>query len=260
MAQASFQVSNNERVHQIMDMLLEGISREKISEQFGYRTWKSLDVYMRRHGFSWDSQGRIYTNAAPKVHLSDESNLNSSDVNPQEVIQLFSHGILDSREIAKRMGFSGHKEMAMYMLRHDYVWSAASINYINSKALSTKESIEGSSEEMPSLKEEYATHSLVGDISIDKYGTLLEFLWQSRDILIKVIESKNGGEKIQVYNIPGQAKTKSVYLSDGISDLMLSLCQKHNLSQKQGYEAALVEFLSKYGFHDRVEELLEAVK
>lgn len=86
----------------------------------------------------------------------------------------------------------------------------------------------------------------------------MELLWQSKDNLIKVLESMNADDKIQVYHIPDQAKTKSIFLSDGLSTLMMTLCQKHGMSQKQGYEAALVEYLSKYGFQDKVSELLKA--
>ena len=269
MSQQNSQRAKTERVSQILEMLLEGQPRDKIADQFGYSTWKSLDIYMRRHGFSWNNQTQIYTKTAPETPALEPLNCPNPDnnaaadsdpteINPEDVVRLFSFGILDARDIAKRAGFASHKEMATYMLRRGYIWSSVSSNYINSNPHSEAFS-DSSTEDILSETEEVQTSpSLTGNASFEKYRTLLEFLWQSRDNLIKVIESMNVDDKIRVYHIPGQAKTKSIYLSDSLSDLMTTLCQKHSLSQKQGYEAALVEYLSKYGFRDRVETLLKA--
>lgn len=259
MAQPNNQQVKNERINQVLRMLQAGQPRDKIADQFGYSTWKSLDIYMRRHGFTWDSHRQLYTKAAPEPPPQEELSMPNLEINPEDVVKLFSIGILDSREIAKRTGFSGHKEMATYMLRHGYIWSASSLNYINPNPAPLQVGLAGISEDdFPEIKEVqtdgYATHN--GNLSIDKYKTLLEFLWQSRDQLIKVIESMKTEHKIQVYTLPGKAKTKSIFLSDGLAELMLTFCQKHSLSQRQGYEAALVEYLIKCGYQDSIEQLL----
>jgi hypothetical protein len=263
MSQQNSQQIKNDRISQVLKMLQEGQAREKIADQFGYSTWKSLDIYMRRHGFSWDSQRHLYTLSIPESSAKEESHLPSPDINPEDVVKLFSIGILDSREIAKRTGFSGHKEMATYMLRHGYKWSAASLNYINLNPSPTKAGFEENSEEDLIENREIQTDHFAtvnGTLSIEKYKTLLEFLWQSREQLIKVIESMNTENKIRVYTVPGKAKTKSIFLSDSLSDLMLTLCQKHSLSQRQGYEAALIEYLMKYGYQANIEQLLNNQK
>lgn len=269
MSQQSSQHVKHERVRQILELLQAGQARDKIADQFGYSTWKSLDIYMRRHGFSWNSQRHIYTNAESEAPLQEESSVSSADnnfrvnpadINPEEVVRLFGMGILDARDIAKRIGFSGHKEMANYMLRCGYVWSSASQNYINSNPPSPQTDLTSDATTLNSLHsgdELHKSHTATGNINIDKYEPLLEFLWQSRDKLINFIESLNDGNKIPIYHIPGQAKTKSIFLSDRLSDLMIALCEKHSMSQKQGYEAALVEYLSNNGFRDRVEQLLD---
>ena len=255
-----------ERVSQILEMLQAGQPRERIADQFGYSTWKSLDIYMRRHGFTWDSRRQIYTNAESeatfkkptRAPIAEDGDL--TDVNPEEIIRLFSLGILDAREIAKKKGFSGHKEMAAYMLRRGYVWSSATSNYIDSNPYQEKAGLNTCAVVQNNPQESYQLHTVhsLSEVPVDqKYITLLEFLWQSRDKLIKLLESMNTKDKIRVYTIPGQAKTKSIFLSDRLSDLMLTLCEEHSLSQKQGYEAALVEYLSKYGYRDQVEQLFE---
>jgi len=268
MAQQNSQASKNDRVKQILEMLLDGQPRDKIADQFGYSTWKSLDIYMRRRGYSWNSQRHVYVNTVseplvkeePSVLSADshQAEVNPTDINPEDVVRLFSIGILDAREIAKRTGFTGHKEMATYMLRHGYQWSSTSLNYINTNPAPPKLCLANITEEsLIKTDEVYTSHALTGNVAIEKYLTLLEFLWQSRDNLIKIIESMNVEDKIQVYHVPGPAKTKSIYLSDGLTELMMTLCQKHSLSQKQGYEAALVEYLSKYGFQAGVDKLIE---
>src|SRR5665648_169005 len=270
MSQQSSQRIKQERVSQILEMLQKGQPRDKIADQFGYSTWKSLDIYMRRHGFTWDSQNHIYTNAMSEAPHKEELTVpkgvddgNLAEVNPEEVVRLFSLGILDARDIAKRTGFPGHKEMATYMRHRGYVWSATSINYLNSNPSPLMTILAGSTDAIDSLQlkdDAPLGHSLSNVLSNDKYVTLLEFLWQSRDKLIKVIESITVENEIRVYTVPGKAKTKSILLSDGLTNLMLALCQEHSLSQRQGYEAALVEYLMKYGYRDNVEHLLNNVE
>jgi len=255
MSQQNSQKVKNERVCQVLKMLKEGQPRDKIADQFGYSTWKSLDIYMRRHGFSWDAQRHLYTLSIAEAPPKEESNSASTDINPEEIVRLFSIGILDSREIAKRTGFSGHKEMASYMLRHGYIWSATSLNYINPNPSPRNGDLETTSEDNLSKTREVMGNT---NVTLDKYISLLEFLWQSRDQLIKVIESMTTENRIRIYTIPGKAKTKSIFLSDDLSELMLTLCQKHSLSQRQGYEAALVEYLMKYGYQDNIEQLLNS--
>lgn len=262
------QQTASDRVTEILDMLSAGQSRDTIANKFGYSTWKSLDIYMRRHGFTWDSHTQIYSKATPQSTAKESQNcpsmdmvaLNSisEDINPEDIVRLFNLGILDARDIAKRVGFTTHKEMAAYMFQQGYVWSPSALNYINSNPVSTKINLEDSTPNSLSGTEEAdPVPSMKGNNSLEKYGTLLEFLWKYRDNLVKIIESMNGDKQIKVYHVPGQSKTKSIFLSDALTDLMTALCQKHSLSQKQGYEAALVEYLSKYGYRDRVEELLE---
>lgn len=273
MSQQNRSCIKKERVDQILELLKAGRLREEIADQFGYSTWKSLDIYMRRHGFIWDGQNQIYTNSLLKTDLKDPSDLRSNDIspssiedltfNPEEVVRLFGLGILDARDIAKRVGFSSHKEMAAYMLRRGYVWSPTTLNYLNTNAsedklnLDTNVASKTSSETEPEIINK---NSVSESNTYDKYTSLLEFLWQSRDKLIKIVESMTEISNINVYHVPGSAKTKSIYLSDDLSDLMIQLCEKHSLSQRQGYEAALVEFLRKYGFRDQVDKLINSSK
>lgn len=259
MSQQDYQQAKNERISTVLKMLKEGLPRQEIADQFGYSTWKSLDIYMRRHGFSWDAQRHIYTFTVPELPSEKEQviKIGSPSVNPDEIVRLFGMGLLDPREIAKKTGFTGHKEMAAYMLRNGYIWSSESHNYISSQAASSKGILPTSAD--LNNDSNGTTLNLIGGSklnSINKYISLLEFLWESREKLLKIIDSIKDENRIRIFNIPGKGKTKSIFLSDNLADLMSAFCQEHSLSQRQGYETALVEYLMKYGYQNNVNQLL----
>lgn len=247
-----------ERVGLIMEGLAQGQTREEIAERIGYSTWKSLDIYMRRQGHVWDKLNGIYTIAMPEVPAEENKATYEAGITPEEVVNIFKMGFSDAREVAKRAGFPGHKEMGTYMRSQGYIWSAEDLNYIKKRTTTsgvrpTNNSIENN--EVPGRP---TNHQETGVYSIDleRYRNLLDFLEKSRNKLIKLLDSSTSSDQVRVYNITGPAKTKSVFLSDSLSELMMTFCKHHNLSQRKGYEAALAEYLSKYGLEEEVEKLL----
>ncbi|CDX03431.1 Hypothetical protein DPCES_3545 [Desulfitobacterium hafniense] len=253
------------RVNEILNKLRSGQSREAISDHYGYSTWKSLDMYMRRNGFTWDSQRRIYTNAeAGSTEGPSLASTDLTEINPDEIIRLFGLGILDAREIAKKTGFPSHKDMAAFMGCHGYVWSSAESNYMDSNPPPQEQSLNNMGKNEDTLAKAAAEHSrspLTEGFPSDKYITLLEFLWNSRDKLIKMIESTEElqNHKVQVYTIPGEAKTKSIFFSNELATLMTAFCKDHCMSQKQGFEAALIEYLAQHGYEHEINSLLQKV-
>ncbi|SHN79494.1 hypothetical protein [Desulfitobacterium chlororespirans] len=265
MSQLQNQQGKASRVNEILNKLRSGQSREAISVHYGYSTWKSLDMYMRRNGFTWDSQRRIYTNAeAGSTEGPSSAGTDLTEINPAEIIRLFELGILDAREIAKKTGFPSHKDMAAFMRRRGYIWSSTESNYMDSNPSPQEQSLNsiGKNEDtLARVAAEHSRSSLSEGFPSDKYITLLEFLWNSRDKLIKMIESIEESEshKVQVYTIPGEAKTKSIFFSNELATLMTAFCKDHSMSQKQGFEAALIEYLAQHGYEHEINCLLEKV-
>lgn len=60
------------------------------------------------------------------------------------------------------------------------------------------------------------------------------------------------------YTVSGVTRNKSVAISDMLSSLVAQFGEAKNLIQKQIYEAALVEYLKRYGFANEVERLLRS--
>ena len=52
-------------------------------------------------------------------------------------------------------------------------------------------------------------------------------------------------------------KTKAIYMSDTIAKLAGKFSKEKNITQREVMEAALVEYLMKYGFKREVEALFE---
>lgn len=255
----------NDRVSQILRLLGEGKKREDIALSYHYSTWKSLDIYMRRHGFIWNPINNTYilnsttSEASVTVH---EPIQEADKIKPEEIVRLFETGFLDAREIAQKTGFTDHKAMAAYMLQHNYVWSADLKNYVNNSTEKTAEANTDSVITDSVINEALVVQNIPGlnvgtaYLNIEKYASLLEFLWQNREKLLRILETMKVEEQVRIYNVKGPAKTKSLFLTDAICSLMNDFCAKHSLSQKQGYEAAIIEYLSKYGEHEVVSKLL----
>ena len=65
---------HDEKVDLILKGLTEGRTREDLAEELNYKTYKSLDVFMRRRNWRWRSQSQIYEPEVPKATF--EENLN----------------------------------------------------------------------------------------------------------------------------------------------------------------------------------------
>lgn len=63
--------------------------------------------------------------------------------------------------------------------------------------------------------------------------------------------------KIPRYALPGMVRTKAIYMSDTVAKLAAEFSREKNITQREVMEAALVEYLQKYGFKQEVEALLK---
>ena len=50
----------DDKVKNVIRLLTEGVNREEIAKQMGYSNYKSLDMYVRRRNFHWDSDNQNY--------------------------------------------------------------------------------------------------------------------------------------------------------------------------------------------------------
>lgn len=256
------QAEYNKRVKEVLEKLSMGRSREDISEDYKYSTWKSLDIYMRRKGFRWNSNDKMYDPEITRLDSIKEDLLSSIPLKAERIMDKFDDG-LDSRTIANEMGFNDHRELAEYMKNNNLKWDSELGNYI--EVLSFNDDIDDSIENIrEDLIADVMENKLIDTenieidttIDIQKYLPLLELLYDSKDKLSEILLDKNTSI-IPSYAVPGVSKNKSIYMSDLLGRLLEDFSQTKNVSQKEIVQVALVEYFKKYGYKEEVRLLLD---
>ena len=82
-------------------------------------------------------------------------------------------------------------------------------------------------------------------------------MYEKRDDLYELLAGSREHGKIPRYALPGLVRTKAIYMSDMISKLTAEFSKEKNVTQREIVEAALVEYLQKYGFKKEIETLLK---
>lgn len=254
----------------VLTKLMEGITREGIAKELGHKNYRTIDMYMRRHGYAWDGQKQLY------VMKIEENNFNSNiednaNGKIQRIITYFSMG-MDPMEIAKRLGFNDHKTMAAYMKAKDYIWSSTKSNYVLARGMASRNtedsilynrSIEKETSPRETYKESYDSNEI--NTPVDKIGSsveerlhnllpMLEMIGKNKDRLAELLSINDNGT-IPRYIIGGIGITKSLCMSHLLSELVKEYSKEKNISQREIFEVAIVEFLMKYGYANEVNAL-----
>ena len=87
----------------------------------------------------------------------------------------------------------------------------------------------------------------------------MEFLEENIDYLQELLAATENGEdtdgEIPPFVVPGT--TKGVYMADRLAELVTEFSKVRNVSQRDIFEAAVIEYLRKYGYRDAVDSLLK---
>lgn len=247
------------RVQQILQGLSEGKSREELASTLGYTNPRSLDTYIRRKNFVWDGDQGNYVPSAG----SDDSPANNgphplASAKAAMIIKMFAREDSDAKAIAKQLGFSDHREMADYMRGKGFAWDAGQNNYarIPGQVSNIRQDREPEpvpmSMPVPKAVEQYGGNS--EDIS--RYLPLLQMLEENSDRLSDLLHSQPTGE-IPRYAIPGIPVTKSVHMMSPLDQMVRDFSREKNISQRDLFEVALLEFFRRYGYQREVENLLK---
>jgi len=284
----------DERVNEILASLGEGKTREEIAKKYEYTHWKNLDIYMRRKGFAWDGDAKNYIPASTKMDSLKKRYEVTANGKSGLIIAYFAEADADAIAIATKTGFKDHREMAAYMQSKGYVWSPEKKNYVENAGLVKSEgeitaelaesaetenvipfSVEtlemrkdGSSEAEPAFDKKTEVRKLrVGAADEDRqnvkvlperYADLLEFLDRNKNKLYEIlVASGNKAGTVPRFIVPGTTKTKSVYMSDLLAKLINEFSESKNISQRDIFESAIIEFLKKYGYSREIEILLK---
>lgn len=251
----------------ILQKLMEGISREDLAQELNHKSYRTLDMFMRRRGYKWDSYKQIYV-------LKPESNItsvhSSSTSKVQRILSLFQAGI-DPKEVAKKVGLKDHRTMAMYMKSKGYVWSSENQNYILIKGEmsvtenphtgnSSKSLNENNTQNSNDFIEENNINTYPSENNISKLDKLnklipmLEMIDRNKEKLAQLLGINDEGT-IPRYVVGGITITKSLCMSHSLSELVKEFSKEKNISQKEIFEVAIIEFLKKYGYQNEIEAL-----
>ncbi|KUO73683.1 MAG: hypothetical protein APF81_01895 [Desulfosporosinus sp. BRH_c37] len=244
-------MSNNQPIYDSkVKKILERLkfkTREMVAEELKYKSWRSLDAYMRRKNFLYDNRDGQYIPANRRVEKLNKDPKNYAPAKVVSIITAFEAEDIDPKLVAKQEGFKDHIEMAEYMKNKGFEWNVYRNNYVK---------VVGKVDEelAADLPQETFAKAKEG---IEEYLPFLRFLYEKRDDLYQLVSGIKEDGKIPRYALPGLVRTKAIYMSDIIAKLAGEFSREKNVTQREVMEAALVEYLQKYGFKQEIEALLK---
>ncbi len=247
----------DEKVKKIIGML-KFKTRDEVAAELNYKSYKSLDMYMRRKNFAYDSQEGQYFPMQNRVEKPDPKSYAPTKV--ASIITAFEVEGIDPRMVARQEGFQDHREMAEYMKNKGYEWNVHKNNYVKAVGrIDVPEPVgqpvaEAVSQPIP----EPAVQPTSGELpeGLEEYLPFLRFLYENRDGLYQLLTGTRDDGIIPRYALPGEVRTKSIYMSEVIAKLAAEFSKEKKVALKEVMEGALVEYLMKYGFKREVETLL----
>jgi hypothetical protein len=243
----------DDKVKGILKLLGEGFSREEVAEQFRYSTYRSMDGYMSRKNFVWDKRKGTYV-PADSIRASMETMMNFPSDRVRRIVLELNKEAADLKEIALKVGFESHLEMASYMKSKGFEWSQEAGNYLSA------------SPTMPKDEEGVATASSdaslesslsIGNGGVESFLPLLEWLALNKDGLQSLLGASVASGQIPRFTLQGLFVTKSVHMTNTLDQMVRDFSKEKNVNQREVFEVALIEFFQKYGYAREVETLLQ---
>lgn len=246
----------NERVREILRGLARGMTRKDIANESGNKNWKSVDMYMRRRNFIWVAERETYI---PKVEpVAYEFSADSTKAGT--IIRLLEKEDADVRAIAEQLGFKDHRELAEYMTIKGYDWNAEKSTYQKRLGEVQEDTAKESEADMtsPTGNQNGLSPALLSGQNEDfaRYLPLLQQIEYHQDRLMDLLMPKAATGVIPRFIVPGIGKTKTVQMMSTIEHLVVDFSKEKNISQRELFEVALIEFFRKYGYEKEVGKLL----
>ena len=278
MQQALLDMSNDDKVNYILQGLQAKRDRNELALALGYKNYRTMDIFIRRQGYSWDRQAGTYVltssrNSGQYAKTEDDT---STPDKVREVLTLFAKGGIDAKEIANKLGFESHRDLAVYMKSKGYTWDSQVANYImegksndeelqrvNDKVIAIEKHQQDLKEPEERLTESSqlvtASPCQLEDATIQRFLPLLQFL-QANEVALKglltTVPTQVPTGSLPRYSIPGVFVTKSVHMSNQLDQMVRDYSAEKNIAQRDIFEIALVEFFKKYGYEREIETIL----
>ncbi|MEC1375851.1 hypothetical protein P9D39_16290 [Heyndrickxia oleronia] len=258
------------RVKEILEGLSQNIPRDELAKKFGHKNYKTLDIYMRRRNFTWDSENQTYipklTKDVPiveKVKPTSKAGM---------IIEMLKNPNFNIEYICAKVGFKDHRQIAEYMTSKGFVWSPDEGNYKKTYGMiENDKDIENDGMEIENILDEPITQKEISEADLNPpmdhmennqplrqdYIPLLKWLASNKEKISKLIDPTNT-DTLPRYIIPGKANGKTIQLSEALQDMAVTFCNERNIKQRELFEVALIEFFRKYGYDYEVENLLQS--
>ncbi|MED0665942.1 hypothetical protein P4T04_06375 [Bacillus badius] len=242
----------DERVKEILRELAAGRTREELAEEAGNTNWKSIDMYMRRRNFTWDSRKQTYI---PRKNPF-EQDFTTDSSKAGRVRSLISKEGADAKTVAELLGFRDHRELAEYMYTKGYVWDRNVKNYVKNIGEVLSDTKVETEKEAQSPKNDSVPKRFIDGETLERFIPLLEILDKHQERLLGLISPTTQAGTIPRFIVPGIGKTKTVQMMNTLEQLVVDFSREKNISQRELFEVALIEFFRKYGYEHEVNRLL----
>ena len=244
----------DDRVEEILKGMATGKTRDELANSFGHKSIHAIDKYMKTRNFAWDRAKQSYVPAHTRLEgLEFGEILDNSKAS--QVISLFNKEGANSKIVAKRLGFKDHRELASYMKGKGYDWSMDKRNYVKEVGeVIAEDDLVLHNSEGHLTQEKVFLEELPKEFS--RFLPMLELLERNKDRLMDVLIPASETGEIPRYIVPGVFITKSVHMASPLDQLIREFSREKNVSQRDIFAVALIQFFHRYGFEREVESLL----
>ena len=212
-----------------------GKSREELARNFGHKNYKTLDIFMRRKGYSWNRDKQVYELKGIKA-VEEAEDVSPGTKKVRQILKLFEEE-KDPRDVAKEVGFKNHLVLAEYMQEKGYTWNHKSQRY------------EPQVGEVSQKTEEKA------DKPTGNEEEMMQLLLQNKDKLQEMLN--NNGESLPRYSMSGVRIAKTLHIAYKLNELIKQFAEDKDITQREFFELAAMELMKKYGYEAEVKGLLE---
>ena len=241
-------LSKEGKITKILKGLDSGRSREDLAVALGYKDWRGIDVLMRREGYVYKDDR--YVLPEEKEAYQPEAFMPGP---VRIVLQELKMGEKDFTAIAAKAGFTDRSDLATYMKAQGWLWSSAEGTYIKENFNSREMDNEPIDEQVPGAE----VPTVEAEVDFERFLPLLEYLEAHKDHLEHLLQTSDS-KQIPHYNFHGgNTITKSVSMSSNLDQLIRDFAKEMGVSQRVIFEAALIQFMERYGYANQVKSLLD---
>ena len=234
------------RAKEIFKKIDNGMTREQAAKKYGYENVRSMDQLMRRRGYKV-CNGK-YVKEEKKRELCVVSPRSEKLMNALNAIAQSGDSI-DEKQL-ERWGFHTRQQLNDFMREEGIKYDP--INQIYHIVAKEQEVSQENRQTIHTTEIPMFTET---PEKIEDYLPFLAFLYDNKAIFDDMIKDK-AENKPPVPNIPGKCHQKTFHINSNLACLINQFADAHGIKYKNVVEAAVIQYLEKYGYEDKVAQIL----